>query len=74
MFGGGAPTSAEFGAPTLYLHGADDGAFGAEGLVGTSEHLPAGSAVRLLTGCGHFLHLERPDQVNELILDFVTKR
>jgi pimeloyl-ACP methyl ester carboxylesterase len=48
--------------PTLYLHGARDGAIGAELLGDVSPHLPApGSAFELLDGVGHFLHLERPD-------------
>lgn len=48
--------------PTLYLHGARDGAIGAELLGDVSEHLPApGSAFELVAGVGHFLHLEQPD-------------
>jgi pimeloyl-ACP methyl ester carboxylesterase len=47
---------------TLYLHGARDGAIGAELLGEVSEHLPTpGSAFELIDGAGHFLHLERPD-------------
>ena len=50
--------------PTLYLHGADDGAIGAELLADVGAHLPAaGSAFELLDGVGHFLHLEQPDAV-----------
>jgi pimeloyl-ACP methyl ester carboxylesterase len=50
--------------PTLYLHGALDGAIGAELLGDVSPHLPApGSAFELLDGVGHFLHLERPDML-----------
>lgn len=50
--------------PTLYLHGAADGAIGAELLGGVAAHLPApGSEFELLDGVGHFLHLERPDRV-----------
>lgn len=50
--------------PTLYLHGADDGALGAELLDGVAAHLPApGSAFELLDEVGHFLHLEAPDLV-----------
>lgn len=55
--------------PTLYLHGADDGALGAELLGEVTEHLPApGSAFELIPGVGHFLHLEQP----ELLWDRVS--
>lgn len=48
--------------PTLYLHGANDGALGAELLGDVTDHLPAdGSSFELVDGVGHFLHLERPD-------------
>ncbi|BBZ41029.1 alpha/beta fold hydrolase [Mycobacterium conspicuum] len=53
---------------TLYLHGANDGALGAELLEDVTAHLPAaGSRFELLDGVGHFLHLERPDQVADII-------
>ncbi|MGH3440412.1 MAG: alpha/beta fold hydrolase, partial [Sciscionella sp.] len=54
--------------PTLYLHGADDGAMGAELLHNVTDHLPApGSEFVLLDGVGHFLHLEQPKPVADLI-------
>lgn len=47
--------------PTLYLHGADDGAIGADLLGDLARHLPAaGSAFEIIDGVGHFLHLEQP--------------
>jgi pimeloyl-ACP methyl ester carboxylesterase len=57
--------------PTLYLHGADDGCIGAEVVEPTAGLLPEGSAVEVVQSAGHFLHLERPDAVNDLIIDFV---
>jgi pimeloyl-ACP methyl ester carboxylesterase len=55
--------------PTLCLHGANDGAIGAELLVDLPAHLPAaGSAFEIVDGVGHFLHLERPDIVAAKIL------
>jgi pimeloyl-ACP methyl ester carboxylesterase len=34
--------------------------------------LPEGSAVSVIGGAGHFLQLERPDQVNGRIAAFVS--
>ena len=74
----GAPY-AEFGrylhelpcAPILYLHGTDDGAM----QVGYTEQLlhalPAGSAVQTIDGAGHFLQIDRPNEVAVAILDYV---
>lgn len=54
--------------PTLYLHGTADGAIGAELLTDVETYLPAtGSAFRMVEDAGHFLHLERPDEVANLI-------
>lgn len=73
MFGTGVPTEPPT-APTLYLHGRDDGAFGVEGISGSEAELPAGSRVTVIEDAGHFLHLEQPEQVNRLILDWLTAR
>ncbi len=60
--------------PTLYLHGADDGCMGAE-LVDDSvlTALPhPSSRVEIVADTGHFLHLEEPEAVNRLVIDFLT--
>jgi pimeloyl-ACP methyl ester carboxylesterase len=57
--------------PTLYLHGADDGCVGADLARGAEAFLGAGSRVEVVDGAGHFLHLERPETVNDLILGFI---
>jgi pimeloyl-ACP methyl ester carboxylesterase len=33
--------------------------------------LPAHARMEIVDGAGHFLHLERPDAVNRIILDFL---
>lgn len=58
--------------PTLYLHGLTDGCMAADVARGAEAFLPAeGSRIELVERAGHFLHLERPDEVNRLIVDFL---
>jgi pimeloyl-ACP methyl ester carboxylesterase len=58
--------------PTLYLHGTTDGAIGVEVADGAADVLPDGSRAEIIDGVGHFLHLEQPDTVNALILEFLA--
>ncbi|MEU7001764.1 alpha/beta hydrolase [Nonomuraea sp. NPDC046570] len=57
--------------PVLYLHGAADGCLGAEVVKDALAFLPEGSRAELVAGAGHFAHLERPREVNDLILDWI---
>jgi pimeloyl-ACP methyl ester carboxylesterase len=57
--------------PTLYLHGTRDGALGVDTVGDALQHLSQGSRVQIVDGVGHFLHLERPDEINRLILDWI---
>ena len=57
--------------PTLYLHGENDGCIAAnlsEGMEAHFENLE----IKILPDSGHFLHLEKPDEVNKIILDFLS--
>ena len=59
--------------PTLYLHGRTDGCMGVELAEGAAPFLTSqGSRLEIVDGAGHFLHVEKPDEVNELIVGFVT--
>lgn len=61
------------GQPTLYLHGRDDGCLGLELAEAARGFLTSdGSRMEVVDDAGHFLQLERPELVNELIVDFVT--
>ena len=69
----GAATMQPPPVPTLYLHGADDGAIGAELLGDVIAHLPAkGSAFEIVDGVGHFLHLEKPELIAAKIGDWLA--
>jgi pimeloyl-ACP methyl ester carboxylesterase len=81
---GGAPgTTARYAAeqqaagrqapqPTLYLHGARDGCIGVELARGTGCLLAPSSRMVVIEEAGHFLHLEKPGQVNDHILTWVS--
>ena len=59
--------------PTLYLHGRTDGCMGLEVAETAPMFLTSeGSRMEVVDDAGHFLHVERPDVVNALIVDFVT--
>ena len=58
--------------PTLYLHGATDGCMGVDLAKGAEAFLTSeGSRMEIVDGAGHFLHVERPDEVNRLVLEFL---
>lgn len=59
--------------PTLNLHGADDGCLGAELVVRDELEplFPAGLTLKIVEATGHFLHLERPEVVNPLVVGFL---
>ena len=60
--------------PTLCLHGANDGAIGAELLSDVATHLPAaGSNFEIVDGVGHFLHLEQPAAIASKIADWLGR-
>ncbi|ORC01149.1 alpha/beta fold hydrolase [Mycobacterium persicum] len=57
--------------PSLYLHGRDDGCATPAFTHWTEKVLPAGSDVAIVDHAGHFLQLEQPEKMAELILTFV---
>src|SRR4051794_5412054 len=71
MFASGGAGDGSPPQPTLYLHGDTDGAFLVGGTTGADDALSAESWVDIVPGLGHFLHLERPAEINRLILDWI---
>ena len=57
--------------PSLYMHGRDDGCMTSAFAQWTEKVLPAGSEVAIVEHAGHFLQLEQPDKVAELVLAFI---
>jgi pimeloyl-ACP methyl ester carboxylesterase len=66
-----AATTAVAPRPFLYLHGADDGCFALDAIGDPLAHLAKGSEMAVIEGAGHFLQVERPDEVAERILQFL---
>jgi pimeloyl-ACP methyl ester carboxylesterase len=56
--------------PGLMIHGADDGCVGKELLGGMADYFPQGLRTEIVSGAGHFVHQEKPDVVNALLVDF----
>jgi pimeloyl-ACP methyl ester carboxylesterase len=59
--------------PLLYLHGADDGCIGVDTLEARRPFFPPSMRVVVLEGIGHFVHLEQPEKINRLVLDFLAE-
>ncbi|MEM7433923.1 MAG: alpha/beta hydrolase [Myxococcota bacterium] len=58
--------------PTLYLHGERDGCMAVGLGAGQEKYFSAMFETVHLAEAGHFLHLERPSEVNEAIADWQT--
>ncbi len=58
--------------PTLYLHGDQDGCMGVDLARDAISFLSAGSRQEIVPGTGHFMHVEKPELVNQLICQWVA--
>lgn len=56
--------------PLLYLYGADDGCLRRETVERAAALLPSHCRFEVVSGAGHFLHLEQPGLVNGAIVAF----
>lgn len=59
------------GTPTLSLMGADDGCISASLLEGQEQYWDAPVTSDVVDGCGHFLHIERSDEIADRVLEFL---
>jgi pimeloyl-ACP methyl ester carboxylesterase len=60
--------------PTLALHGTRDRPGRLEAFEGMNDLFATGLEKVVLPGTGHFVHLERPHEVNRRIIDFLSGR
>ena len=59
--------------PLLYLHGRTDGCMGAEVAEFAAAELTSNARAEFVDGVGHFMHLEKPNEVNDIILSFLAE-
>jgi pimeloyl-ACP methyl ester carboxylesterase len=59
--------------PTLYLHGARDGCIGVDLAEGMEALFPNGLRKVVIPDAGHFVHAEKPDEVNRILLEFLRR-
>ena len=60
--------------PTLAITGADDGCIDTRlyDHVFLQSDFPKGLSIERIAGAGHFVHLEKPEQINALLLDWLN--
>jgi len=59
--------------PTLAIQGADDGCMSADLVAGMEAMFPNGLRKVVLPGAGHFVHQEKPAEVNREVLAFLRQ-
>jgi pimeloyl-ACP methyl ester carboxylesterase len=57
----------------LYIHGVNDGCIGNEVAELSAESAPENIKYVYVQNAGHFVQLEQPKQVNQLIVDFIVR-
>jgi pimeloyl-ACP methyl ester carboxylesterase len=58
--------------PTLYLHGDQDGCFALDAFTDPLQFFAPGSQMSVIKGTGHFLQVEKPDEVGAQIVAFLS--
>ncbi|MFQ5999697.1 MAG: alpha/beta fold hydrolase [Candidatus Bathyarchaeia archaeon] len=62
----------EIEVPTLIIHGDQDLAISVEKAKTLHEKIP-NSKLKIIRGSGHFILLEKPDEFNKIVLEFLSK-
>ena len=57
--------------PCMYFHGRNDGCIDYQLADGMEEYFES-LEIKIMEDCGHFLHIEKPDEFNKALLDFFT--
>jgi pimeloyl-ACP methyl ester carboxylesterase len=65
--------SAPLAMPGLVIHGERDGCIGADLVPPMRAYFPRGLQIEIVEGAGHFVHQEKPEAVNRLLLDFLRR-
>jgi pimeloyl-ACP methyl ester carboxylesterase len=60
--------------PSMIFYGARDGCMGVELLEGMEALFPNGLRKVVLPDAGHFVHQEKPDEVNRALIEFLRAR
>ncbi|MGH3542104.1 MAG: alpha/beta fold hydrolase, partial [Mycobacterium sp.] len=66
------PVAATIAVPAMFVAGADDPVLGFTRRDRAAEVVTGPYREVLIEGAGHWLQQERPDEVNEVLLDFLT--
>ena len=53
------------------FHGRDDGCIGTELLECMAANFPKGLRIEVIEGARHFVHREKPAEVNRILLEFL---
>jgi pimeloyl-ACP methyl ester carboxylesterase len=64
--------SSPINVPAMMIHGRDDGCIGAKTHEGMEKLFPKGLKIEIVAGAGHFVHQERPEVVNEMVIKFLN--
>ena len=65
--------SAPIQVPTLFFHGEKDGCIGVELSEGMESHFTKGLRKVIVPGAGHFIHQEKPDEINRVLVEFLKQ-